>query len=232
MRGAFCASFPPARLDKRRGAWYNSQQVFLYFSQREVCLLGRSRKFTREDLQHAAVRLIREGGPEALSARTLAASLDSSTRPIFTLYSGMDELLREVIGICFEHLEQVLSEGDAPLSPPERSLRLVQFARTEPGVFRLLFMQGDLAVSHPELLRGMDRLGEADLQAISSSYGLSPASARDVYGMIFPFVYGLCCLCATRTCGLADEQISKALNNAYSNLLSTIQQGVNDHAEH
>ena len=43
---------------------------------------------------------------------------------------------------------------------------------------------------------------------------------------------GLTLLTAWARDGLTDEQISKALNNAYSNLLSTIQQGVNDHAEH
>ena len=43
-------------------------------------------KFDRESIIRAALDIVREGGPEALNARAVAARLGSSTQP---LYSGL-----------------------------------------------------------------------------------------------------------------------------------------------
>ena len=40
-------------------------------------------RFTREEIIRAALDITRESGPEALTARSLAARLDCSAKPIF-----------------------------------------------------------------------------------------------------------------------------------------------------
>jgi len=47
-------------------------------------------KFTKEQVVQAAMALIREGSP--VTARELGAKLGSSARPIFTVFSGMNEV--------------------------------------------------------------------------------------------------------------------------------------------
>ena len=44
-------------------------------------------KFTEKEMLDAGIPLVREGGVEALTARNIARILNSSSRPIFTLYN-------------------------------------------------------------------------------------------------------------------------------------------------
>ena len=54
-----------------------------------------SPKFTRDEIVAAALQVVSERGKEALSAREVAAVLGSSARPIFTVFSNMEELQQE-----------------------------------------------------------------------------------------------------------------------------------------
>ena len=54
-------------------------------------------KFAKEEVISAALGIVRENGFDALTARELGARLGSSARPIFTLYSGMEEVLRDTV---------------------------------------------------------------------------------------------------------------------------------------
>lgn len=56
-----------------------------------------SPKFTKEEILDAAVEIVKAYGADALTARSLAARLGSSARPIFTVYPNMDELRADVI---------------------------------------------------------------------------------------------------------------------------------------
>ena len=49
-------------------------------------------KFTKEEIINAAFEITRRDGFDALTARSLAAELGSSPRPIFTVFSGMEEV--------------------------------------------------------------------------------------------------------------------------------------------
>ncbi|HCG61822.1 MAG TPA: TetR/AcrR family transcriptional regulator, partial [Collinsella sp.] len=53
-------------------------------------------KFTKEEIVEAALRVTREGGIDSLTARSLAAELGASTRPMFTYFETVDELKHEV----------------------------------------------------------------------------------------------------------------------------------------
>jgi len=44
-------------------------------------------KFTKEEIVATALAIVKEQGIEALTARSLAKELDSSARPIFTVFS-------------------------------------------------------------------------------------------------------------------------------------------------
>ena len=54
-------------------------------------------KISKENIIAAAINLIRSEGTEAVNARTLAASLNCSTQPIFSNFATMEELQKEVL---------------------------------------------------------------------------------------------------------------------------------------
>ena len=49
-------------------------------------------KFTKEEIVEAALSVARAGGIGSLTARSLAAELGASTRPMFTYFETVDEL--------------------------------------------------------------------------------------------------------------------------------------------
>ena len=68
-------------------------------------------RVTPEDILAAAIALVRESGAEALNARALAKKLNCSTQPIFSNYSGMEELKAEVTGAAKKLYRQYLERG-------------------------------------------------------------------------------------------------------------------------
>jgi len=58
--------------------------------------MPRKALFTKEEIIKKSFEIIRQHGPQALTARSLAATLGSSPRPIFTIFNTMDEIRAEV----------------------------------------------------------------------------------------------------------------------------------------
>ena len=53
--------------------------------------------FNREQLIDASLNIIRRGGPQSLTARSLAGELGCSVKPIFGLFKNMEEVRLETI---------------------------------------------------------------------------------------------------------------------------------------
>lgn len=78
-------------------------------------------RFTREEIIRAALDITRESGPEALTARSLAARLDCSAKPIFGLFRSMDEVQQEVLKAGYQFYgEAIAGPWKAGSIPPTR----------------------------------------------------------------------------------------------------------------
>ena len=53
-------------------------------------------KFTKYQIIESALNIVRKGGWEALTTRSLAVELGSSARPIYSFFSSMAELEEEI----------------------------------------------------------------------------------------------------------------------------------------
>ena len=65
----------------------------------------------------AAARLLAEQGPLALSTRRLAAEVGTSTMAVYTLFGGMDDLVRAVVHSGFERLNDRLGSTERTDDP-------------------------------------------------------------------------------------------------------------------
>ena len=68
-------------------------------------------RFTREEIIRAALDITRESGPEALTARSLAARLDCSAKPIFGLFRSMDEVQQEVLKAGYQFYGEAIARA-------------------------------------------------------------------------------------------------------------------------
>lgn len=59
-------------------------------------------KISKEMILDTVLDITRETGFEAVNARSIAARLQCSTRPIFTCYENMDELKHEFLDFAYD----------------------------------------------------------------------------------------------------------------------------------
>ena len=174
-------------------------------------------KFTREEIVSAGLELVRRGGWEALTARALGAALGSSPRPIFTVFTGMEEVSEAVMeaagGIYQQMLEAEMARG---VYPPYKAsgMGYIRFAREERELFRLLFMRD----------RSREKIGEDResirplLELIEGNLGVDEDAAYLFHLEMWIVVHGIATMFATAYLDLGEGFVSDVLTDAYEGL--------------
>ena len=99
-------------------------------------------KFTKDEIVQAALRVTRAGGVASLTARSLAAELGASTRPMFTYFETVDALKHEVYEAAKEVYRTYVEDGLAgPVPFLGVGQAYVRFAKEEPELYKLLFLE-------------------------------------------------------------------------------------------
>ena len=170
-------------------------------------------KTTKEDIVEASLALVRAGGDRVLNARSIAAALGCSTQPIFSNFSGMEELERETIAAAYAHYLEFLSrETESGAYPPYKAFGMayIRFAREERELFKLLFMRNrtgeDLSPS-PDY--------EESARMIASANGVSMETARLIHLEVWACVHGIATMLVTSFLPLEEELISTMLSDVY-----------------
>lgn len=180
--------------------------------------------FTREQVIAAALKLTRQSGQSALTARALAAELGCSVKPIFGLFRNMEEVhgavLAQAYALYESRLREEMSSGRYP--PYKASgMAYIRFAREEKELFRLLFMR--------------DRSGEAIredrdsvrplLELLERNLGLSEDEAYLFHLEMWVYVHGIATMLATSYLDWDEAFVSRVVTDAYVGLKKTYQEG-------
>lgn len=174
-------------------------------------------KFTREEIIAAAVEITRDSGPAGLTARSLAARLGSSAKPIFGLFQNMEQVQREVIAAADRMYQTCLQRSMAQgRYPPYKAsgMAYIQFAREERELFKLLFMRdrtGEKQEENREEIRPL-------LNVIMENLGISEEEAYLFHLEMWLYVHGIATMVATSYLDWDPEFASRALTDAYEGL--------------
>ena len=165
-------------------------------------------KFTKDEIVEAALRLTRAGGIGSLTARSLAAELGASTRPMFTHFETVDELKHKVHeaakGVYRAYIERGLAEPGPFLGVGQNTIR---FAREEPELFKLLFLQKPQgadggAIEALEFSQNLVR------DSIMGIYKMGAYEADCYYRDLWLVAFSFCTMIAAGECPYTDEQMS------------------------
>lgn len=181
--------------------------------------MPRSFLFSREQIVRVALELTRESGIAAVTARSLAARLGTSTKPIFGLFQSMEEVQREVLIAADAHYHDYIADrmgrGDYP--PYKASgMAYIRFAKEERELFKLLFMR-DRTGETPAEDTQLDEI----LRLISNATGLPREDAYKLHLEMWVFVHGIATMVATSYLDWFawDEAfISRTLTDVYAGL--------------
>lgn len=173
-------------------------------------------RYTKEEISEAAYELVRKYGKEFLTARNLAATLGSSTAPIFTAFSGIDELTESVIerakALYGEYIAKGLSE---PLPFKAAGLKYIQFAKDEPELFKLLFMSSATKKLCLEFVAEYDDNAPRVQSTLESYWQMCPQEARKIYNHLAIYCHGIAVMIADGSADYTDQEISDMLSEVF-----------------
>lgn len=184
-------------------------------------------KFTRDEIVTVALQIVREKGMDALTARDLADALDSSSRPIFTMFSNMEELQGEVIQaarkVYHHYIEIGLQE-----SPAFRGvgIQYIRFACEESILFHLLFMnERGVALDLDTILSMIDQDYGLILKSLEDAYQIYGERSKRLYQHLWIYTHGIAVLSASNVCSFQPEEITTLLTEVFQSLLKSVKAG-------
>ena len=183
-------------------------------------IMPRKAFFSKQEIIDKALVILRQQGPEAISARSLCKALGCSVSPLFTVYKNMDELFSDLHAAAEKLFENYMADvSDYQPAFKEFGMRLVKFSREEPQLFHYLFLD-----KNSESIVA-DRKARECLQNIEGEYDLSEKQGLELYFQMWVFACGLSALCNKNPQKYSDSDISYLLSLQYSSVLTFLKSG-------
>lgn len=173
--------------------------------------------FTRDEIIAAALKLVRNGGISALTARALGTELGTSSRPVFGLFKNMEEVQQEVLkaakNLYQSYLEEDMKKG---IYPPYKAsgMAYIRFAREERELFKLLFMRDRSQEDKEENREEIRPL----LELIQQSLGISEDDAYLFHIEMWIYVHGIATMLATSYLEWDEMFISRVITDGFEGM--------------
>lgn len=175
-------------------------------------------KYTREEIVTAALEVVSKNGISALTAKELGHALNTSTTPIFTVFTSMQEVQNAVKDAAMARFEVYAHKTDADMPLFKQiGMQMILFAKEEPHLYQLLFMspQSD-AGPFANVYAHLGSVADECLDALQKDYCLSKEAARTLFEHTWIHTFGVGVLCATGMCDFSKEQISDMLTKDFT----------------
>ncbi len=147
---------------------------------------------TRESMLAAALDLVRQGGPAALTARNLSAALHCGLNPIFTAFGSMESLLLAVRAEARKLFDARLQDGFR-LNPPFKGfgIAFLWFAMDEPELYKLIMRQTVPTASFQDYIEKTVGYKTECKAVIIHTFGLKEKEAEALYFQMLYLALGL-----------------------------------------
>lgn len=181
-------------------------------------------KFSETEIINASLEIIETLGFDKLTARSLGEKLGSSPRPIFTVFSSMDEVYEKAKDAANDLYTEYVKKGlgeDIAFKGVGKSY--VRFASEHPKLFRMLFMSEQNETQNiNSILKIIEKNYDDILGSITAAYAVSKNEAKYLYRHMWIYTHGIAVLIATKVCAFSPEEISAMLTDIFTSLLKKI----------
>jgi AcrR family transcriptional regulator len=172
----------------------------------------------RNTIVEATLSLIRQGGWESVSARSIAARLGASTMPIYSAVGSMEELRRNAFTAAAIRLSEAQRKPRTGNEALDLAVGYVSFAREEPGLFRFILSNqkdiGDAVLAAAKDPTAPGAIGDNELlKQVLGSFS-KPERRDDFVLRTWIFTHGLAELVAEGTLVLDEQEITRHLQDA------------------
>lgn len=169
----------------------------------------------REEILDAAVSLVRLSGVEGVNARSLARSLNCSTKPLFRVYESMDALKRDVLVQLNNYYNSFM---DSRMKSENRlltqSIAYVEFARREPNIFNTLFMSRTCEGKRIAEILDAD-WNQESIRNAREVTGLDTEQARSLFRDVWLYSHGVATQIVSNDIEVPQEEVVRLMQNAF-----------------
>lgn len=180
-------------------------------------------KFTREEIVDACFDIAKTDGLKAVTARGVAAKLNSSSKVLFSTFKDMSDVKNAVIERAKAYYKTYV---DAGLSDPVPFKGVgegyIRFAKEEPKLFNMLFMQESKSPSNIISAMHLDENYDRILKCAEDYYGLTNEQAVELYRCMWTTTHGLAVMEATKICKFSEGEAEKIMHLTIMGLLDQI----------
>lgn len=176
----------------------------------------------KEKLLSVAVKMVEEKGIESINARSLAAEAEISTKPIYRLYSGLDELKSEVNDIIKkEYDEFIMKRVDNKNALITVCVAYIEFSQMHKNYFRSMFLSNNLKwTSVNDVLN--EKWNQSTIINLVNKHGLSFDEAKNLFMNVWLYANGLATLIASNELTIDNKEILVRIVKIYKELSKNI----------
>lgn len=179
--------------------------------------MPRKVQYSREIIIDAAIEMVRAKGADSINARDLGEWLGCSSRPLFTAFRNMEELIdavRQEVSQRFLQRVRAARDANSPIPAAKRmGMCIVQFAQNEPNLYKFIHWTGEQMLDVKELSQIMATQYQTD-------YQLSDDDALAFFDHMMIFNMGLCSLITNGVRRFTREQVEQILLEQFSATLA------------
>lgn len=184
-------------------------------------------KFTKEKVIETALDITRDSGIDAVTAKELGKRLHASASPLFTLFDSIDEIREGVRKMAMDMFTAKSMEctGYTPAFK-QFGLYMIAFAKEEPELFKLLFMEKREAIRSfldftPELCDCFTTINSL----LRKDYELTEEESWFLFNQMWIYTYGISTFCACGVCSFSDDDLNIMLGQQFMATMRLIKTG-------
>jgi len=174
---------------------------------------------TKEDVILKAKDIVARDGWESLNARGLAKELNMSTKPLYRMFEGMDEVKSLVYENIYKFYDEfVTSRIDKDKALITLCVAYVEFAQEHKNLFKTLFLSNNLSWKSIDSVLD-EKWNQSTIVNLVNKHGFTFDGAKILFMHLWLYSNGLATLLATNEIHLDSKDIIKRIVTVYKDIV-------------
>ena len=167
---------------------------------------------------NTALLMVKKNGWDSINARSLAKELGMSTKPLYRIFTGMDEIKKDLYEAIYKIYDEFINKRiDNKNALVTLCVAYVEFAKENKNLFTCLFLSNNLNwKSVDDVLN--EKWNQSTIINLVNKHGYSFENAKNLFMHIWTYANGLATLIATNDIEIDDKEIIKKLVKIYKEI--------------
>ncbi|MBO4600922.1 MAG: TetR/AcrR family transcriptional regulator [Bacilli bacterium] len=175
--------------------------------------------FEKEDVIVKAKAIVAATGWESLNARGLAKELSISTKPLYRMFDGMEEVKKGVYDNIYKFYDEfITSRIDKEKALITLCVAYIEFAQEHKNLFKTLFLSNNLSWKSIDSVLD-EKWNQSAIINLVNKHGYSFENAKVLFMHLWLYSNGLATLLATNDMKLDSNDIVKRIVAVYKDLV-------------